>query len=143
MPYATPTPGSADTHPVDLYVGRRIRARRMQLGVSQEVLAKGLGVSFQQIQKYEKGVNRVSCSMLVEIAKVLKAPPAYFFEGAPGTTLAGDKSLGARDLVTTFMATWGGVDLASAFMRLPQHVRKPLVNLVTEMASPSHSVAAE
>lgn len=73
-------------HPVDLYVGSRMRLRRLSLGMSQGALAKACGVSFQAIQKYESGGIRVSASRLVEIALPLEVAPAYFFEGllAPG-----------------------------------------------------------
>src|SRR5580692_8901907 len=68
-------------NPVDLHVGARIRMRRRMLGVSQEKLADALGLTFQQVQKYERGANRVSASKLYEIAAALKTPVAYFFEG--------------------------------------------------------------
>ena len=69
-------------HPVDLYVGGRVRLRRVELGMSQEQLAKAVHLTFQQIQKYEQGVNRVSASKLFEISIVLKTPVSYFFSGA-------------------------------------------------------------
>ena len=71
--------------PVDVYVGMRIRSRRIQLGISQEKLGKACNLTFQQIQKYEKGANRVSSSRLVQIGSVLKATPSYFFKDAPGS----------------------------------------------------------
>ena len=76
-----------EVHPVDLYVGRRVRQRRVELGLSQDQLAKAVHVTFQQIQKYEQGVNRVSASKLFEISIVLNAPVGYFFSGVePATT---------------------------------------------------------
>src|SRR5665213_3309630 len=68
-------------NPVDLHVGGRIRMRRKVLGVSQEKLAEALGLTFQQVQKYERGSNRVSASKLYEIARFLNSPVSYFFEG--------------------------------------------------------------
>src|SRR5215212_8586427 len=68
-------------NPVDLHVGARIRMRRKILGVSQEKLADDLGLTFQQVQKYERGANRVSASKLYEIARSLQTPVAFFFEG--------------------------------------------------------------
>ncbi len=68
-------------HPVDVHVGRRIRERRMLMGLSQEQLARLLGVTFQQIQKYERGTNRVGASRLVELARILQVPLGWFFEG--------------------------------------------------------------
>lgn len=72
-----------DPDAIDLYVGQRVRARRVAMGMSQEKLADALGLTFQQVQKYEKGTNRISCSKLVVIAKALRTHPAYFFEGLP------------------------------------------------------------
>jgi transcriptional regulator with XRE-family HTH domain len=68
-------------HPVDIYVGKRLRLRRTILGLSQESVAKAIGITFQQIQKYERGVNRMSASRLHDFAKVMSVPINYFFEG--------------------------------------------------------------
>src|SRR3982750_545860 len=68
-------------HPVDIYVGARVKERRKALGISQEKLAEALGLTFQQVQKYERGANRVSASKLWEIARALKINVAYFYEG--------------------------------------------------------------
>ena len=67
-------------HPVDVAVGNRVRGRRILMGLSQERLGKELGVTFQQVQKYEKGTNRISASRLADISKILEVPPGYFFE---------------------------------------------------------------
>ena len=72
-------------HPVDAYVGARVRLRRTYLGFSQERLANSLGLAFQQIQKYERGVNRISASKLFELAVLLDVPVGFFFEGAEDT----------------------------------------------------------
>lgn len=69
------------THPVDTHVGRQLRIRRTILGMSQDALAKAAGITFQQIQKYERGVNRMSASRLFDFARVLGVPVSYFFEG--------------------------------------------------------------
>jgi transcriptional regulator with XRE-family HTH domain len=82
--------GSKNPSPVDVYVGARIRQRRMQLGLSQEALGLACRLTFQQIQKYEKGANRVSASRLAQIANALKTTPAYFFKDAPGSSGNGD-----------------------------------------------------
>src|SRR5580692_6117748 len=71
-------------NPTDKHVGARIRMRRLMLGMSQTTLAQGLDLTFQQIQKYEKGVNRVGASRLQQIAHILRVPVEFFFEGAPG-----------------------------------------------------------
>src|SRR5580704_14977680 len=70
-------------HPTDKHVGNRVRMRRLMLGMSQEKLADQLGLTFQQVQKYEKGTNRISASRLQEISHVLEVPVPFFFEGAP------------------------------------------------------------
>jgi transcriptional regulator with XRE-family HTH domain len=75
-------------HPIDAYVGGRIRLRRVQLGMSQTALAERIGVSFQAVQKYESGDIRISASRLYEAAQVLQTPPAYFFEGFPDGLVA-------------------------------------------------------
>ncbi len=69
---------------VDKHVGQRVRMRRIQLGMSQEKLGHSLGLTFQQVQKYEKGANRISAGKLVEISKALKVPVAFFFQDLPG-----------------------------------------------------------
>ena len=71
-------------NPIDVYVGQRIRMRRIEIDMSQQVLGGHIGLTFQQIQKYEKGSNRIGASRLQQIGKVLKAPAVFFFEGAPG-----------------------------------------------------------
>ncbi len=73
-------------HPVDLYVGSRVRLRRTLKGMSQQRLAEELGLTFQQIQKYERGVNRIGSSRLFELSEVLDVPPSFFFDGAPSRT---------------------------------------------------------
>ena len=80
--------GAAETHPnpIDAHVGHQIRQRRATLGISQEQLAGVLGLSFQQVQKYERGVNRVGASRLHDLARALDVPIGYFFEDAPGAT---------------------------------------------------------
>ena len=80
-------------HPVDRHVGLRVRMRRKEMGVSQEKLAEALGITFQQVQKYERGANRVSASKLWEIARALETPVAYFYEGlSEGTDITAPTS---------------------------------------------------
>lgn len=69
------------SHPVDVHVGKRLRLKRTILGMSQDVLGKAIGVTFQQIQKYERGINRMGSSRLYEFSRVLSVPVSYFFEG--------------------------------------------------------------
>ena len=74
----------ANPHPVDIYVGSRLRLRRTLKGMSQQRLAEAIGLTFQQIQKYERGVNRIGSSRLFELSEVLDVPPSFFFDGAAG-----------------------------------------------------------
>lgn len=119
-------------HAVDRLVGGRIRTRRRELGISQENLARDLGISFQQVQKYERAANRVSASKLFEIATVLQVPPNYFFEdiGAqnetPGRTGATAKP--------TFLATPEGAELVRYFPKLQPLERRRLLDLVRVLA---------
>lgn len=73
------------THPVDTYVGKKLWLRRKMLGMSQEAVAKEVGITFQQVQKYERGVNRMSASRLFDFAQALTVPIIYFFEGFEGS----------------------------------------------------------
>jgi transcriptional regulator with XRE-family HTH domain len=114
-------------HPVDIAVGKKIRIRRIQVGMSQTKLGDQLGVTFQQIQKYERGANRVSCSRLVEIAKALDVPTGYFFDER--ATHAKVRS----DITLDFLATKDGQRLASAMMKLPPALQHKLVGLVEGM----------
>ena len=122
--------------PVDLHVGARIRMRRKLLGVSQERLADDLGLTFQQVQKYERGANRVSASKLYEIARSLKTSIAYFFEGLADPTNPSD--VGGDDgeqSVHDFLMTSEGLELAGLFPRVPQpRVRRRILELVRSLA---------
>ena len=120
-------------NPVDLHVGARIRLRRRMQGVSQEKLADALGLTFQQVQKYERGANRVSASKLYEIAAALHAPVSYFFDGLADP--AGEESAGARPseetLVHTFLMTAEGLELAKLFPRVSRGpVRRRVLDLL-------------
>lgn len=86
----TRTASVGSIHPVDLHVGRRVRDLRKTLGVSQGRLADALGLTFQQVQKYERGTNRISASKLWDIARALKVDVAYFFHGLPDPEAPGD-----------------------------------------------------
>jgi transcriptional regulator with XRE-family HTH domain len=123
--------------PTDRLVGSRIRQRRMVLGLSQSDLGNELGVTFQQIQKYEKGANRIGASRLHRLAEVLKVAPAFFFENE------GDQpppcSLGssfAVDELTQFLATTEAQALVKAFQRMPTaRLRRLVVALVQEVSN--------
>jgi transcriptional regulator with XRE-family HTH domain len=126
-------------NPVDLHVGARIRLRRRMQGVSQEKLADALGLTFQQVQKYERGANRVSASKLYEIAAALRAPVAYFFDGLADPTgeLDGVRVAAASEesTVHSFLMTPEGLELAKLFPNIaPGQVRRRLLELVRSLA---------
>jgi transcriptional regulator with XRE-family HTH domain len=118
-------------HPVDRHVGLRIRMRRKEMGVSQERLAESLGITFQQVQKYERGANRVSASKLWEIAGTLRTPVSYFYDGLDGQTGAGGQQTSAQ----AFLSSSEGLELLAAFPRITEPaIRRKLVELVRVVA---------
>src|ERR1700730_13480092 len=123
-------------NPIDRHVGTRVRMRRMMLGMSQTKLGDALGVTFQQVQKYEKGTNRIGAGRLQHISSVLQVPPAFFFDGAPHAP-AGQipaNATSATDEIAAFMATRDGLVLAKAFMRIGNlALRRRVVDLVEEI----------
>lgn len=129
-------------NPIDRYVGSRVRMRRILLGMSQEKLGEALGLTFQQIQKYEKGTNRIGASRLQQISTTLNVPPAFFFDGAPlQTDVAGGRGeLGVAEeasssFVLDFIATTEGLQLNKAFARIQDpKVRKRIIDLVASLA---------
>lgn len=115
---------------VDNHVGMRIRSRRRELGISQEALAEAVGLTFQQIQKYERGSNRVSASTLWEIATHLRAPISYFFEGLEAVDFDGP-AIARAEAVHAFLLTPEGVDLALAFHALEEpSTRRAVLELI-------------
>jgi transcriptional regulator with XRE-family HTH domain len=126
-------------NPVDKHVGSRVRMRRMMLSMSQEKLGKALGLTFQQVQKYEKGTNRVGASRLQQISQILQVPPAFFFEGAPsapGLLVRAGAEAPSPVYVDDFLSTSDGLALTKAFMRVANSkVRRLIVNLVEEIAA--------
>jgi transcriptional regulator with XRE-family HTH domain len=121
-------------NPIDRHVGSRVRMRRMMLKMSQEKLGDSLGLTFQQVQKYEKGTNRIGASRLQQIAQILQVPVAFFFDGAPGHAASpGDVS--AAGFVSDFLATSEGLALIKAFMRIKNpKLRRRIVDLVELIA---------
>jgi transcriptional regulator with XRE-family HTH domain len=122
---------------VDVYVGARLRMRRTMLGMSQSKLGELLGVTFQQVQKYEKGSNRISASRLQQTARVLEVSPSYFFEGAPAQSpelgFAEDPQ---QSYVVDFLASTEGLQLNRAFLRVRDpKVRRRIVDLVIAHAA--------
>ena len=121
----------------DVHVGRRMRMRRLMLQMSQEVFAAELGVTFQQVQKYEKGVNRVSASRLQQAAHILQVPVQFFFEGLPKTG-TGSKSREDTSyaLISDLLSTPEGIALAKGFVKIENRVlRRHIVKLVTQIGA--------
>ena len=110
-------------NPIDIHVGSRIRLRRNMLGMSQEKLGENLGITFQQIQKYEKGTNRVGASRLQAIASILSVPVAFFFEDAPGQETGGGNRGFAEEasmaLAHVICGSPGGLKLNRAVVNIP------------------------
>jgi transcriptional regulator with XRE-family HTH domain len=122
---------------VDKRLGQRVRARRLEIGMSQEKLADLLGVTFQQVQKYEKGINRIAASRLFDIAAALEVPISNFFEG-----LAAGRAAGVADEAESFvhdmLATPEGLQLVALFSAIDsQRVRRRVVELVRAIAEES------
>lgn len=124
-------------NPVDSHVGSRVRMRRVLIGMSQEKLGEALGITFQQIQKYEKGTNRIGASRMQQIATVMGVPVSYFFDDAPGADAKGKgfaESAGS-DYVVDFLTTAEGLNLNKSFVRISDaKVRRKLVELVSAIA---------
>ncbi|MBN9023793.1 MAG: helix-turn-helix transcriptional regulator [Rhizobiales bacterium] len=127
-------------NPIDIHVGSRVRLRRMMLGMSQEKLGENLGITFQQIQKYEKGTNRIGASRLQHIARVLTVPVSFFFEDAPGAApaepgVAGMAERPSASYVVDFLSSSEGVQLNKAFIRIKDpKIRRKVIELVRAMA---------
>lgn len=129
------SPAGDGAHPVDRHVGLRIRLRRKEIGISQEKLGEALGITFQQVQKYERGANRISASKLWETARALRVPVAYFYEGLADMDepIASTLPFGAQD----FLMTPEGLELAASFLKLPNgRIRRKFVELVRAISGP-------
>lgn len=128
----------AAAHPIDVHVGRRVRLRRRELGVSQQRLAEGLGLTFQQVQKYERGANRISASKLYEIGRLLSVPIGWFFEGLddPASPNTDEYTSAWSKVVEEMMAEPNGQALAEAFLRIRRRsVKRGLADLAREIAA--------
>jgi transcriptional regulator with XRE-family HTH domain len=125
-------------NPTDKYVGSRVRMRRLMLGMSQEKLGEKLGLTFQQVQKYEKGTNRIGASRLQHISQILKVPVSFFFEGvSPAARPADDGTARApvADYVSDFLSSSDGLALTKAFTNIKDSkLRRRVVDLVEEIA---------
>jgi transcriptional regulator with XRE-family HTH domain len=126
-------------NPTDKHVGSRLRMRRLMLDMSQTDVADALGLTFQQLQKYEKGTNRISASRLQHLSQILQVPVPFFFEGAPAASGIPQAAKGAADApspayVADFLATLDGLALVKAFMCIKDaKLRRAIVLLVEEI----------
>lgn len=130
-------------NPIDKHVGSRVRMRRVLIGMSQEKLGESLGLTFQQVQKYEKGTNRIGASRLQQISTILAVPVSFFFDGAPGSDpLKPGLSDGASSaFVVDFLSTTEGLQLNKAFVRIKDpKVRRRVVDLVAALSGAEEPV---
>jgi len=125
-----------DRHPIDVHVGGRIRMRRKFCEMSQTELAEKIGLTFQQVQKYETGANRVSASKLYQISQTLRVPVTYFFTGYSDSEEPTDEAtLDSERAVGAFLQTDEGIQLAEAFPRISgMKKRRKLLDLVRSLA---------
>ena len=120
-------------NPTDKHVGSRVRMRRLMLDMSQEKLGGALGLTFQQVQKYEKGTNRIGASRLQAIAHILQVTISFFFDGLPGPSIKGDAPSPAY--VSDFLATADGLALVRAFTRIKDpKLRRCITDVVVSIA---------
>lgn len=135
MAEATPKRGN----PVDVHVGNRVRMRRMLLGMSQERLGELIGLTFQQIQKYEKGANRVGASRLFQMSAALSVPIQYFFDDLQlgvRQSQPGFAEAGPEGEIAEFLSTREGVELYRAFVRIQDpKVRRSIIDLARSLAN--------
>jgi transcriptional regulator with XRE-family HTH domain len=129
-------------HPTDKHVGSRVRMRRLMLDITQEKLADHLGITFQQVQKYEKGTNRISASRLQHVGQILDVPISFFFDQAP--ELAGNARRRADSVspayIDGFLATSDGLALVKAFMQIDDPaLRRSIVRVVEGITSPGRA----
>ncbi|MEZ5892391.1 MAG: helix-turn-helix transcriptional regulator [Parvularculaceae bacterium] len=122
-------------HPIDVHVGSRVKLRRMILGMSQETLGKSLGLTFQQIQKYEKGVNRIGASRIYEMAQLLDVPVQFFYDEYGETPNRPDGAAEEPNPVMELVSSPEGVQLCRYFAAIkdPQ-VKKRVIDLVRSIA---------
>jgi len=124
-------------HPIDIHVGARVKLRRMILGLSQEMLGKALGLTFQQIQKYEKGVNRIGASRIFELSKLLEVPVQYFYDDY-GPMIGASRGMAEPDAGEAFMQLVNspeGVELCRYFAEINDpKVKKRVLDLVKTIA---------
>ena len=122
-------------NPIDAQVGNRVRLRRMLVGMSQERLGELLGLTFQQVQKYEKGVNRIGAGRLFEVSRILGVTIEYFYEGVNSQLAGGFTEGGSSPPVMEFVSSGEGLQLSLAFMKIKDgKLRKRVLDLVKQLA---------
>ncbi len=123
--------------PIDVEVGRRIRLQRHALGISQSTLAKGLNVTFQQVQKYERGTNRVGASRLQRVAECLGVPISHFFDRpSDQSIISTDQTISAGNDLVCFLSSEEGTELNRAFANIKDaKTRQKIVGLVKSLAT--------
>lgn len=114
-------------HPVDVHVGKRIRHRRWMVGMTQQQLAEKVGIKFQQIQKYETGMNRVSASRLWDISEALEVPVAFFFDGVDASAAEGLPAAGS--VPADILADKEALELVRSYYSIPENQRRRLFEL--------------
>jgi transcriptional regulator with XRE-family HTH domain len=139
--------GSRRANPIDIHVGSRVRFRRMLLGMSQEKLGERLGLTFQQVQKYEKGINRIGASRLFDLAQVLGVSVQFFYDDAPlpepraieteAPAADGQQQRPADEhSIVEFLRSRDGLELNRAFVRISDiKARRAIVDLVRSLAN--------
>ncbi|HEX4534326.1 MAG TPA: helix-turn-helix transcriptional regulator [Rhizomicrobium sp.] len=130
-------------NPIDGQVGSRVRLRRMLVGMSQERLGELLGLTFQQVQKYEKGVNRIGAGRLFEVSRILDVPIDYFYEDVSSQVMGRAPGFGEETEsapVMDFVSSPEGLQLSLAFMRIRDpKVRKRVLDLVKSLVEESET----
>jgi len=120
-------------HPVDVHVGKRVRHRRWMVGMTQQQLAEKVGIKFQQIQKYETGMNRVSASRLWAISETLDVPISFFFEGLERTAKSADQKF--ADLPEDVFSDKEALELVRSYYAIPENQRKRLFELARVLSA--------
>ena len=130
--------------PIDVHVGHRVRQRRIILGISQEKLGESIGVTFQQVQKYERGTNRISASRLQHIANILSVPVPYFFEEQASDQTASSGTEADNDNQTDFLSSPQAFRLSSAFLRIKDaKVRRAVIDIISALGEQQEAVTKQ
>lgn len=129
-------------NPVDVHVGARIRLRRKLVGISQEQLAEALGLTFQQVQKYERGANRVSASKLWDIAHKLQVTIAYFFEGLEEGEFSTTATKVDADPLLEIASAHGGLEMAQGYVAAPPQGRAAMLAMARAFTGATPAQAA-